>query len=302
MRTLKAILLALAAWCWAASPCLAARYLDADHAPSQKDGPLVDGLNEYTYVQQNPWSKFDPEGLQSSDGQTYTNSPADLLKFMANENPQGAAAQAKEIQAQNEKTVAAFCDVADFVISLHPAGALSEAITGKSASGKDIDGGQQILSGMTVLPMGGIIKGADALFEVAKAERLLKLAKATVGIEESAGFIQKTYSANFSTIGQKLYSGLAGTTIKTVDDLAEALKAGKIKPSDIPVDMVVKDGNKLIVNTRTAAALEKANIPRKAWVVTDMTKDADTMERVSANLKDAKLDSKGTDTVTLATK
>lgn len=65
--------------------------------------------------------------------------------------------------------------------------------------------------------------------------------------------------------GQKIYSELAGRPIKTVDDLADALKAGSIKPSQLPVDYVDMNGTRLILNTRTSTALEQAGIPRSQW-------------------------------------
>jgi hypothetical protein len=37
------------------------------------------------------------------------------------------------------------------------------------------------------------------------------------------------------------------------------------------VDFVMKDGKKVILNTRTSAALDKANIPMKDWVGSDKT-------------------------------
>ena len=69
----------------------------------------------------------------------------------------------------------------------------------------------------------------------------------------------------FSLDGQKIYSDLAGTPIKTVDDLTQALKNGLIKPSQLPIDYVVIDGQKVIANTRTTTALTNAGIPKSQW-------------------------------------
>lgn len=62
---------------------------------------------------------------------------------------------------------------------------------------------------------------------------------------------------SFSEDGQKIYSELAGAPIKTVDDLAGTLKAGTIKPGQLPVDYVDMNGTRLILNTRTSTALEQ---------------------------------------------
>jgi hypothetical protein len=66
---------------------------------------------------------------------------------------------------------------------------------------------------------------------------------------------------------------LTGLPIKTVDDLAAAIKAGKVDPSTIPVNVIVRDGNTLILNTRTTAALEQAGVPRSSFNVIDRTGD-----------------------------
>jgi filamentous hemagglutinin len=69
---------------------------------------------------------------------------------------------------------------------------------------------------------------------------------------ENANFAQKTFSNTFSPEGIKKYSELAGQPIKTIDDLSAALKSGKISPSNLPVEYIVRDGNALILNTRTS--------------------------------------------------
>lgn len=79
----------------------------------------------------------------------------------------------------------------------------------------------------------------------------------------------------FSPDGQKIYSGLAGKPIQTVDDLADALKVGAIKPSQLPVDYVDMNGTRLILNTRTSTALEQAGVPRSQWFGRNRKKGAD---------------------------
>lgn len=100
-------------------------------------------------------------------------------------------------------------------------------------------------------------------------------AKATggaLGNAERGGLTEANFAQNriksdrsFSPDGQKIYSDLAGKPIKTVDDLADALKVGTIKSSQLPVDYVDMNGTRLILNTRTSTALEQAGIPRSQW-------------------------------------
>lgn len=58
---------------------------------------------------------------------------------------------------------------------------------------------------------------------------------------------------------------------KSVDDVADALRSGTLRPADVPIDFIVRDGNKLILNTRSAQALELAGIPRAQWNAVDRT-------------------------------
>lgn len=56
-------------------------------------------------------------------------------------------------------------------------------------------------------------------------------------------------------------------------------------------------GGALILNTRSAQALEEAGVPRSQWSVSDMTGDAGAEDRLSGQLTRNGLDSRGTSTV-----
>ncbi|MCW5255359.1 RHS repeat domain-containing protein [Verminephrobacter aporrectodeae] len=73
---------------------------------------------------------------------------------------------------------------------------------------------------------------------------------AAKGIGADAQFAQKTYGAMFSKHGN--FSG------KSVDDVAAALRSGALKPSEVPIDYIVRDGKTIILNTRSAQALSAA--------------------------------------------
>lgn len=93
------------------------------------------------------------------------------------------------------------------------------------------------------------------------------LGNAERGVLTEANFAQNRIKSDrsFSPDGQKIYSDLAGKPIRTVDDLADALKTGVIKPNQLPVDYVDMNGTRLILNTRTSTALEQAGVPRSQW-------------------------------------
>lgn len=104
----------------------------------------------------------------------------------------------------------------------------------------------------------GAFRGLGGTGAVANAER---------GVLSEANFAQNKIRSDrsFSPDGEKLYSTLAGKPIKTVEDLAGALKAGAITPNQLPLDYVDMNGARLILNTRTSTALEQAGIPRSQW-------------------------------------
>jgi RHS repeat-associated protein len=96
--------------------------------------------------------------------------------------------------------------------------------------------------------------------------------KSSTGMNGSY-FAQKKINSNrqFSPEGQAKYSKLAGSKIKTTTDLSAAIKNKKIKVEDVTVDYVMKNGKKVILNSRTSAALEDAGIPMDKWVGVDQT-------------------------------
>lgn len=106
---------------------------------------------------------------------------------------------------------------------------------------------------------------------------------------EGAAFAQRTFSEEFSLGGN-----FAG---KTVDDVATALRAGDLKPADVPIDYIVRDGTILILNTRSAQALDRAGVPRSAWTATDRTGQAAYEARLSGQLRQNDLSNSGTPTV-----
>ena len=117
--------------------------------------------------------------------------------------------------------------------------------------------------------------GSPAQFNAAKA----------AGALDNAAFAQKTFSQTFSSGGR-----FAG---QTIDDVAAGLRSGAMKPADVPIEFIVRDGNSLILNTRSAQALQQAGIPRSAWNAIDMTGDAAAQARLSGQIQRNGLTSQG---------
>ena len=114
---------------------------------------------------------------------------------------------------------------------------------------------------------------------------------------DDANFAQRSYNNTFSPEGIKKYSELAGEPIQTVENLANAIKTGKISPAELPIEYIVRDGNTLILNTRTSQALIQAGIPRSQWNAVNQTGNAFAESLLSGQLNRNKLTSEGISTV-----
>jgi hypothetical protein len=103
-----------------------------------------------------------------------------------------------------------------------------------------------IVFGLLVVAAVGNVAAGDFLFAPVRA-----------GVLENGNFAQKTFSEAFSAEGR-----FAG---KTIDDVAGALRGGKMMPGEVPIDYIVRDGQTLILNTRSSQALMRAGVPRAQW-------------------------------------
>ncbi|ULQ52152.1 DUF6443 domain-containing protein [Flavihumibacter fluvii] len=87
---------------------------------------------------------------------------------------------------------------------------------------------------------------------------------ATEGISaKGAVWAQKTFSGTFSSGGK-----FAG---QTVEGVAEMLRNGTLSAAEVPINVVVRNGQTFILNTRSSAALMQAGIPRSAWNLVNQT-------------------------------
>jgi len=116
----------------------------------------------------------------------------------------------------------------------------------------------------------------------------------TTGLSADARFAQSYFSEQFGNEGR-----FAG---KTVDDVAGMLTKGEIQSTSVPVMYIVRDGKQLILNTRSAAALTKAGIPRANWTVLNMTGEEFFESLLSGQLKRNGLTNSGTATTTQGAK
>ena len=126
-----------------------------------------------------------------------------------------------------------------------------------------------------------------ALCDINKARKARRLAQTSV--LENANYAQKTFSQVFGDEGK--FTG------RTVADIADALRTGKMSPADVPIDHIIRDGNTLILNTRSSQALTQAGIPRSKWNAVNRTGEKLFEDNLTGQLKNNKLTSEGTPTV-----
>lgn len=83
-------------------------------------------------------------------------------------------------------------------------------------------------------------------------------------------FIAGNFAANtpypFSENSRNRFTDLDG-----VEDVASLIKSGGIGVSSVPVMYIVRDGQELILNTRSAAALTIAGAKRANWNAVNVT-------------------------------
>lgn len=114
----------------------------------------------------------------------------------------------------------------------------------------------------------------------------------TIGsVGDDANFAQRTYKNAFTNEPGAGFRGL------TVDQVADALRNNIMHPRMVPVDFIVRDGQTLILNTRSAQALTQAGIPRSQWAGVNRTGNPAFEARLTGQLRRNNLTTAGTPTV-----
>jgi len=317
-------------------------FYDANCYPaSSPNDRFEDGPNTYDYVGQNPWTKFDPEGLATIGD--YENDLAVNLakkaKIIADLDRKNGGPLKSPVAGANPyawATIDVTAAIAHDRLSIEnitgtaremeqkarlKVGAINERFLddaeagyksfsrwntalkfwpGASTTEHAMSGEPGAALGSFVLEV-GLTAGGGMVMEFASTGRVTfavggkfaasgGAAAAESGVLANANFAQKTFSATFSSEG-----AFAG---RSIEDIAAALRSRQMSAADVPVQYIVRDGNTLMLNTRSAQALEQAGIPRNQWNAVNMTGDAAAEARLTGQLQRNGLTSQGTPTVT----
>lgn len=251
-------------------------------------------FHRYVYALNNPLAFFDPSGLSPGDSASGSFG-SDFLSALGHSSAQAglgiwdaAKGLVTGIPKAGVAIVYGLVHSGDFIYAVvDDPGEVASAVWSEvvvaslkntvSAFGNDPRKFSEIAASLA-LPIAG-----------SKVVKLIPVA-AESGVLADANFAQRTFSQAFSSEGA--FSG------QTVTDVAAALRSGEMRAANVPIEYIVRDGNTLMLNTRSAQALEQAGIPRTQWNAVNVTGDAAAEARLTGQLQRNGLTSKGTPVVT----
>jgi len=267
-------------------------------------------LNRYSYVQGNPVSYTDPFGLSPVNGlfsnTNFAHSMLGLLSCIPGVVGSAASALDGMVYAIVDKDYSmaalSFMDVLAFGIG--KIGSRLVKADKLTNTAQLMINTSNLLSNALKEEVFGLASGFKRTPDIMPGGSGMGMnlqffggGKSGTGVLDNANYAQKTFGNTFSAKGREIYSNLVGEPINTIDDLVNAINSGKVNVADLPVEYIVRDGNTLILNTRTSQALTQAGIPRSQWNVIDRTGIELYEEMLSGQLSRNKLTSEGISTV-----
>jgi hypothetical protein len=181
---------------------------------------VCNGPNLYAYVQQNPWTSFDPLGLDDENaGKTIAKAQQEKVDFVRSMGHDDIA-DAQQGLLDNGKSMAnSTAQAMDAVVSMTPIGTANEVIFGENSMGEPLTWDERGMSAITAIPGG---KYLDKLNDI------LGAAKATAGkTDEMVEAVLKngdTGAAN-SAVPQVLQNQAAGNAAR---DAIAATRPGSL--------------------------------------------------------------------------
>jgi len=134
----------------------------------------------------------------------------------------------------------------------------------------------------------GILNPAKTVAKMGKLAGALAKAEKKVGSGSLPKFTQTTASPTFRR------GEFAG---QSIGEVADGLRSGAISPAQLPVDVIVRNGQPLAMNTRSLLALRRAGIDPKDMVFRDKTGNRKLERALDKRLANNKLTNAGTETL-----
>lgn len=111
----------------------------------------------------------------------------------------------------------------------------------------------------------------------------------SVNSKSNVRFTQRTMNSNFSS-----QSGVPKSfQNRSIDAVANDIRANNISVNDVPINYVERDGYRLIDNTRSAAALQRAGVDSSQWNWQPIT-DTNRINQINDRLMNNNLSQYGT--------
>ncbi|MHC1768190.1 MAG: toxin TcdB middle/N-terminal domain-containing protein [Verrucomicrobiia bacterium] len=268
-------------------------YAELDVLPEEKSGILLSNPQQfslYSYVLNNPIRFNDPTG---NDGNSVTDSAWEFVNRSPIEEQYGQLVAGREHLEREAQTSWQWAQRTGRW-SLYGDAARMAALGQVARALETVHDATLRPLGLALTLFGGRMAEEASAAVVGALERRAAVHAATraarSGVLADANYAQRTFSQTFSSEG-----AFAG---RTVEDVAAALRSGQMGAADVPIEYIVRDGNTLILNTRSAQALEQAGIPRAQWNAVNATGDAAAEARLTGQLQRNGLTSQGTPTVT----
>ena len=243
MKKITLILSILLGYLLSTVPCHAYRDLETGVFLTRDPAGFVDGPNAYTYVRQNPWTKFDPEGLQGIP--TWETREAISVNTAYMLGGEREARKMHDAYATGRKIATPIVAAATVgtVATVVTGGAVGPALTAMGVSGTALSITTAVFSGAA----GGYAGNATSNVVTGRPVNEGGVKAAIYGA--AAGAVLQT-GANLGRAFMEGWTGGAASARSTLETMTTAAKGvdqglGPYAPGDVPdAWMVVKGGGK----------------------------------------------------------
>ena len=222
------------------------------------NGVYGDGLSLFAYLDSNPVNGLDPTGLF---GHTFDDEIDAVIADIIGTR----VANLASVKASIGITINIAAQIAQLSLSMLPGGD-AVLLAGRLASGGSFSDGD-VING--VLSLAGAVLVARIVGKTFSALRRVKNARKIQRIR----FGQRGVSRAFRN------GKFAG---RSIDDVVAGLRSGAIKPDQLPIEVIIRDGVQYTLNNRSLRALRAAGL--EPTIVKNVTGQIAAERRLTSRL------------------